>query len=159
MELMIANIGWIAVFLGGVLVFLSAYIPAEYETLNYLSLHFGSVLVGAGAVELVIKYLAVKEIARRASEEILRAQNLSVEQFYETRDTLSSWAQILDGASEVWLAWHTGSVQGVAGLPDNLRSIARLILIDPTFRHCSLTREVCEHPGHGNKDRYNAHNT
>jgi len=90
----------------------------------------GGILVGGGAVELVIQFIAVRHLVERASSEVLRKLGLSLDAFYENREVLPRWSEELVDTSEVWLAWPTGgkhAAEGVEAISKQANNV-RLIL-------------------------------
>jgi len=88
----------------------------QNPTFHTLISHLASICIGAGLVELVIQFVAVKHLVQRVSSQLIHTLQLPLEAYYEDRNALPSWSQELNDVSEVWFAWHTGSVQGAAGV-------------------------------------------
>lgn len=95
--------------------------------------HVSGISIGAGLVDLLLHFTMLKRLLRQVSEQVTHAIQLPLEDFYQGRHELPSLEQELKGASEIWLAWHIGSVQGsgtlnIGALPCERR---RLLLTHP----------------------------
>jgi hypothetical protein len=87
----------------------------DNPALRTLVTHVSGIFIGAGFVELALHFFGARYIAQLTSSHVLRVMHLPVEAFYETRHTLPDLADELETASEVWLAWPIGSIQGASG--------------------------------------------
>jgi hypothetical protein len=127
----IAWVGSTLVLLGIIGTLLAPQI--QNPTLYTLVSHLGSICIGAGLVELVMQFVAVRHLVRRVSSQLIYTLQLPLEVFYENRSALPSWSQELNGVSEVWFAWHTGTVQGASGLINiiNQTEKTRLLVTHP----------------------------
>jgi hypothetical protein len=99
---LLSALGLIVVFVGIV------FVPSL--PWNAVVTHFGSVLVGAGVVEIVIHHYASKQLVKDVTERILKAMKFPIAAFYQDREALDSLSDELKGVGQLWVAWHTGTV-------------------------------------------------
>lgn len=129
------RIGIISVLVGIVLLFLSyaPYLKVPIWFSYPLFSNLGSILIGAGLVELLIQLFAVKDLTEKVTLEILNKLHLSLEAFYENRGPLPRLSEVLTNVSEVWFAFHTGTVLQAGGLRGivNLVKKVRIIVMNP----------------------------
>lgn len=119
-----------------------AYI--DTQPWNTIITHLGSVLIGAGVVELIIHYYASERWIKRAVEQILRAMNFPIAAFYETRDALVPLSDELKDVDELWGAWHTGRVAYTKDIFGPRRvSKAKVILTHPESNQIKELEKVC----------------
>lgn len=106
--------------------------------------HLSGVSLGAGLVELLLHFTTAKRLLGQVSAQVMHALQLPVEAFYQSRHDLPRLEQEFEGASEIWLAWHIGSVQGSGTLsPRALPSRnTRLLLTHPDSRHLDELAKV-----------------
>lgn len=95
--------------------------------------HIGGISIGAGFVDLLNHFVMARRLMRQVSSQVIYALQLPLEDFYQNRHELPRLEQELQGAAEIWLAWHVGSVQGAGTLP--FRTLpcqnSRLLLTHP----------------------------
>ncbi|MEW6142066.1 MAG: hypothetical protein AB1597_02775 [Chloroflexota bacterium] len=92
--------------------------------------HIGSIMIGAGAVELIVSAFATNSLVSHVKDGVLGALNLPIEKFYVSRDGLESIDQATKDAKEVWAVWHTGTIVSTTNLFKNGIK-GRVILMNP----------------------------
>ena len=135
------------VILCGILIGIIPLILTEDPNLHSIGFQFAGIVIGAGIVELLIQFVAVKRLIDDASNELSKKIKLPIEEFYENRDELPSFKDELKEAKEIWFAWHTGSVQAVAGL-EKITSAkkVRLIVMHPKSSSLDEIQETGTRP-------------
>lgn len=95
--------------------------------------HFSGISLGAGLVDLLVHFTMLKRLVKQVSDQVAHSIRLPLEEFYQSRHELPRFEHEFRGASEIWLAWHVGSIQGTGTL--TLRDLpcasSRLLLTHP----------------------------
>ena len=139
------KIGIISLLVGVIFVFWSPH-P--------LLFNLGSIFIGAGLVELLIQFFAVKDLTEKVVLEILDRLRFSLEAFYENRNSLPRLNEVLANVSEVWFAFHAGTVmrggglRGIAGLVQKMRIIVThpdSAVVEQHAKIFNLSKETVQH--------------
>lgn len=144
---------------GIILILLGLCLPFLFPN-NTVASNLSSILIGAGLVDLVIRFLALEDLIKRIFsgvkkeiDKIPELLHIPLEAFYENRgDLMKSFPSLggeLDSVSEVWFAWYTGSVIEASGFKNTIKNIGkvRLLLTHPESKALNEYEKIGEHKG------------
>ena len=140
------RVTWIGItfILLGIIGFLLTIIVQDPIVKTFIS-NLAAVCLGVGLVELVIQFFFIKHFVRDVSSQVAHTLNLPLEKFYENRDDLPPLDEELKDVSEVWFAWHTGSVKKAEGINDIIKKIPKIciLLAHPDSKSLDELAKIC----------------
>jgi hypothetical protein len=140
MKQVLSLLGTILILGGLVIVFISINYMNN-EPWNSILTHLGSVMIGAGVVELLINIFAMEQLIERATGRILNAIKFPIAAFYADREYIEPVTEELKGINEIWVAWHAGTVAYTKAFFPEGRN-GRIIPTDPSSKHMEMLGKV-----------------